>query len=154
VEHVLIGVYLKRWALPDRQGIQGDPGLEISLCLFANGRFAYVGYWRLYELTTAFGSWRQDGLIIHLAGYGEIHSSDSEPFQRGSRPFHRTFTYYVEKDTPYLLALDEPTKWSLLSWRGPYEFRGERLEMNLGPTGLPTTWDALGRLATRLAESG
>jgi hypothetical protein len=98
---------------------------HLVLYLLPVGLYLFVGSWIGFELTVAVGHWSEAGGRIRLTGVGRQLMTDVSP-SIGHRPHQRELRIVFSGQAPVLVADTEDEGWSLLSWKGPLYFLGQR----------------------------
>ena len=174
------GTYLK--VVPYSWGWFNDGESSLTLYLWpsakadgfdrvTSGTFAFLGEWRGYEVSIALGTWKHEfdglapqyvptgpdghgdtGSVVVLTGVGRHLSMDRRPFDNNWRNFQRTFRVVMSHFSPTLQAEDEYKGWSLLGWKGPFSYVGERQFISPASTGLPTSMEEFQKLASDIIK--
>jgi hypothetical protein len=141
-----VGTYLK----VARSAETENPDLFFVLYLRPDGRFLFLGYWPGYEQTVAAGVWSKNAREISLHGGGTV-AADFAP-GGGGQSFERVLTMGDQQFTPTLTADIELEGWSMLGWRGPFEYVGQQTVID--PTGrwLPNSIAAVDVWIDRIAR--
>ena len=118
---MIAGTYVKTAWVPQFGG--GGADLYMVVYLRPSGRFLWLGYWPLYEMSYAGGVWRAEEQKVVLTGVARI-SGDFQLEPGPLRRFERTLHASIVDQTPALLAEAGISELSLLGWQGSFVYVG------------------------------
>jgi hypothetical protein len=140
------GTYLKVIRFPQ----QTNPDGFVVLYLRPANTFLMLGYWCGYERAFAAGTWDLRRSEVLLEGRGRV--ATDAVVGPGGRTFERTFRHIDSRNTPGLEASEELQDWSLLSWKGPLMYIGQRTIIDPDGEWLPGSMEAVDEWIRRVRE--